>query len=99
MLNSVTQRPLVHGIPLQQSALVVHCWPYSAQNGTVASAGPASCPGLPGGGVGRPQMPWVEPCGTMHITPTQQSPLIVQGPPDGTQVEGTPPSMVEPGGR
>jgi hypothetical protein len=23
----LTHRPAVHGIPLQQSALVVHCWP------------------------------------------------------------------------
>src|SRR5512138_1833813 len=100
MLNSVTQRPLVQGMPLQQSAAVVHCWPYSAQTGPGLSTVPASWPGLLGGGVGSPQMPWVEPGSSMHTTPTQQSALMVQGPPDGTQVAGgsTPPSTVVVGG-
>src|SRR6185503_175131 len=45
------QRPLVHGIPLQQSLETVHVWPYDAQ-GPAASAGvPPSLeppsPGLP----------------------------------------------------
>ena len=57
---------------------------------------PASGPA--GGGVGVPQIPWVEPCCWMHVDPLQQSPLIEQGPPAGTHEEGTPPSIPVPGG-
>jgi hypothetical protein len=86
-------------MPLQQSAPVVQSWPYSAQPGALASGVPASVAGgVPGGSVGRPQIPWVEPTDWMQVEPMQQSPLIEHGPPEGTQAEGTPPSRVDTGG-
>jgi hypothetical protein len=87
------QRPFQQVMALQQSAPVLHSWPYSAQPGVLASFIPASLVGgVPGGGVGMPQIPWVEPIGWMQVEPTQQSPLIEHGPPEGTHDEGTPPS-------
>jgi hypothetical protein len=92
-------RPLEQVMPLQQSALVVQSWPYSAQPGVLVSVVPASeAGGVPGGGVRLPQIPWVEPTGWMQVDPMQQSPLIEHGPPVGTQAEGTPPSSVDTGG-
>lgn len=78
-------------IPLQQSAAVVHAWPYSAQMGWPASLTPAS--GAPSGGMGTPQIPWVEPMSWMQLEPIQQSPLIEHGPPAGTHEDGVPPSI------
>ena len=91
--------PFQQVMPLQQSAPVVHSWPYSAQPGVLASGVPASVAGgVPGGSVGMPHIPWVEPMGWMQVEPMQQSPLIEHGPPEGTQAEGTPPSRVDTGG-
>jgi len=92
------QRPFQQLIPLQQSAPLVQSWPYWAQPGVLVSGVPASVGGVPGGSVGMPHIPWVEPIGWMQVDPMQQSPLIEHGPPEGTQAEGTPPSSVETGG-
>ena len=92
-------RPFQQVMPLQQSAPVVHSWPYWAQPGVLVSIVPASVPGgVPGGGVTVPHIPWVEPTGWIQVEPMQQSPLIEQGPPPGTHANGTPPSRLDAGG-
>ena len=95
-----------HVTALQQSALVAQAWPYSAHTavGPSTALGPSTGPappstgGDPGGGGRVPHTPWVEPTCSMHTEPTQQSALIVHGPPAGTHADGTPPSMPEMGG-
>jgi hypothetical protein len=41
-LQGLVQRPAVHGTPLQQSALTMHCCPYRAHVVASASGMPAS---------------------------------------------------------
>ena len=48
----------------------------------VLASVPASC----GGGLHGPQVPIVLPTATMHVSPSQQSALVVQGPQFGTHV-------------
>jgi hypothetical protein len=43
-------------------------------------------PPLPPVGGGMLHVPMVEPIGVTHVEPTQQSPVIVQPPPPGTQL-------------
>jgi hypothetical protein len=49
-----------------------------------------AAPPDPGGGGGTLQVPRVDPGAVMQLEPTQQSALMVQAPPDGTQL--VPPS-------
>jgi len=57
-------RPFRQVMPLQQSAPVLHSWPYSAHPGVLVSGVPASAAGgVPGGRVGTPHIPLVEPMG------------------------------------
>ena len=92
-------RPFQQVMPLQQSEPVEQSCTYSAQPGVLASMGPASVAGgVPGGTVGTPQIPCVDPMGWMQVDPMQQSPLIEHTPPLGTQAEGTPPSTLDTGG-
>ena len=51
-----TQRPPVHGTPLQQSPLVVQIWPYDEQ-GVPESGMAASAPASTGGGMNGLQVP------------------------------------------
>jgi hypothetical protein len=80
---------MVQGTLLQQSARSVQIWPYSEQGGVPPVPWPPAPP-VPGdppvpGGVVVPQIPWVDPGARMHSLPGQQSPLMVQVPPTGTQ--------------
>ena len=87
--------PSVQGTLLQQSERWAQIWPYSEQAGGVppVSGGvPAwpPAPPVPGdppvpGGVVVPQTPCVDPGARMHSLPGQQSALMVQAPPTGTQ--------------
>ena len=72
---------------LQQSLAWVQACPYCAQ--TPPSGTPASHEG--GGGGGGAQVPEVDPGGTWHTLPAQQSAVTVQPPPDGMHT-GPPPS-------
>ena len=91
MTYGYLHRPSVHGTSLQHSASVVQIWPYSMH---VVVVPPSRTPpsGLDDGG--RPQIPCVEPTGKMQ-TPPQQSAVVVQGPPVGTQGGGTTPPSTE----
>jgi hypothetical protein len=71
------QNPVVQGTPLQQSAVTVQAWPYSAQGG--GGGGPASIT------TGFLQIPLVDPGVIWHGIPAQQSAVVVQVPPSGTQ--------------
>lgn len=107
-----TQRPLLHGTPLQQSLLLVQTWPYPAQVGGGPSVGTSAMSTSAGGlaspvpppspGGGRPHMPRVEPGGSVQGKPGQQSAAVVQVPPLATHSPphtngGKPPSAVKPG--
>src|SRR5438046_1674551 len=74
-----------HVRPAQQ-ATVSHAWPISAHK-------PASTPPSGGGVLILLQVPLSAPGGMMQVTPAQQSPVVVQGPPSGTQL---PPSVPTP---
>jgi hypothetical protein len=84
----VTHGPFgpLHGTSLQQSDAAVQCWPKSA-HGIPASLGPppsfVPASGGTGGGQG-PQIPSVLPTGSMQVSPTQQSALVVHLPHEGT---------------
>ena len=87
--------PLVQGTPLQQSASTLQICPYSAHTGGVPPAPPVLAPPvlvlppLPLPPLPPPpvvaQLPTLEPTGRLHKPPGQQSPLIVQPLPVGTQ--------------
>src|SRR5437867_1743698 len=92
------QMPMVQGMTIpvavkQQSGSALQICPYCEQTGGGAASGggvtPPSGGGVTppsgGGGVTTPHLPWMLPCGTMHVVPGQQSPVMVQLPPDGTQ--------------
>lgn len=70
----------VHGTALQQSAPVVHCWPYSAHVLGVPAVPPSG-----GGGVDPPHTPTADPVGMTHGRPGQQSAVVVHAPPASTQ--------------
>jgi len=72
-------------MPLQQSLAFSQDCPYSAH--TPASGTPASHGGVGGGA----QVPDVDPGGMWQVLPAQQSAVMVQPLPEGTQV-GPPPS-------
>jgi hypothetical protein len=79
----VTQKPFVHGVPLQHCAELVHCCPYCEQ--VVPPPGvvvPLSVPGA-GGVADAPQVPLVAPAATLHGEPEQQSAVVVQVAPLG----------------
>jgi hypothetical protein len=93
----VTQKPPVHGTPLQQSPATVHCWPYCAQFVPPLLEPPEELDELdelllllvvpPSGGgvvVEAPQTPFAEPAWRMHGSPLQQSAVVVQPPAAGT---------------
>jgi hypothetical protein len=84
-LTGVTQKPFVHGVPLQHIAEFVHCWPYCEQVVLPPLlVVPPSGPGLPGLPVPDvPHMPTVEPGGTLQGSPLQQSAVVVQVAPEG----------------
>ncbi len=42
---------------------------------------------MSGGGVKLSQAPWIDPGGTMQLSPMQQSALVVQNPPCGTHID------------
>ena len=89
------QRPDVQGTLLQQSLLAEQSWPYAAQEVVppvplavppVAVVPPApAVPPEPGGGVGGSQVPCVDPGTVAQLVPLQQSAVVVQAPPSGTQ--------------
>jgi hypothetical protein len=81
--------PFVQGTPPQQSLAEAQIWPYSAHAPPAPPAvgappDPAAPPDpVPGGTL---QVPFVEPSGWTHVEPGQQSPLMLQEPPAGTQL-------------
>lgn len=82
-----SQRPFVHGTPLQQSAPVLQSWPYWLQ--------PPSGRGMPPSLHG-PQVPLVLPFWMMQPVPGQQSAVTVHFAPQlwhfcGEQVSGETP--------
>lgn len=74
---------VVHGTPLQQSAVVVHPWPYCEHWVPASGGGPES--GVPAsGGSVVPHTPTAEPVGTTHGSGAQQSAVVVHAPPAST---------------
>lgn len=65
-------------MPLQHGLVAEHCWPYCAHGGGLVP------PSVVGVGAD-PHVPCVDPVGTLHGRPEQQSALTVHAPPDGTQ--------------
>jgi hypothetical protein len=81
---TTAQIPFVQGTPPQQSLAEVHIWPYSAHAPPAPPAPVAPpYPPVPGGVL---QVPFVEPSGWTHVEAAQQSPLMLQEPPAGTQL-------------
>jgi hypothetical protein len=91
------QRPPLQGNIAQQSALVVHCWPYWAHAGPASGGGgtttvPASgvppevvVVGVPPAGPQGPQTPVALPGASTQAVPGQQSALLVHPPHAATQ--------------
>src|SRR5262249_44315085 len=78
--------PSLHGTPLQQSPSAEHCCPNAAHGVPESPASPASPASTPPSGSGPqgPQTPCVLPGGTSHISPGQQSAVMVHVPHFGT---------------
>lgn len=68
----------MQGTPSQHGVVAVHAWPYAAQVPVPASVVVVVV--LP------PHVPCVDPGGTLHVMPEQQSAVVVHGPFDGTHV-------------
>ena len=87
----MTQKPFVHGVPLQHIADEVHCWPYCEH--VVPPPPPVVPPLLPVVPLSvppllpvvpeEPHVPVVEPAPMVHGSPLQQSAVVVQAPPVG----------------
>jgi hypothetical protein len=89
----IWHRPLVQGMPAQQSLLCVHTWPYSAQTVPPSGGGGGGPPSGGGGGGGDPpsgvplggvQVPLEAPGGMLQDVPAQQSAVVVHAPAVGT---------------
>ena len=90
-MTAVTQKPFVHGVPLQHIAESVHCWPYCEHVvpppppvvPPLLLPVPLSVPVPPPVGPEAPQVPVVEPAATVHGSPEQQSAVVVHVAPVG----------------
>jgi hypothetical protein len=90
----------MHGMPLQQSAVVLQSWPYDAHPPSGRGGGAPSGEIPPASGTGGPESPGGGPPsgdgGPPHgshvpfrqLNPGQQSALFVQVPHDGTHTNG-----------
>jgi hypothetical protein len=70
----------VHGTALQHVCDASHCWPYCEQFVLPPGGGPPldePLSGVPPGFPDAPHVPTVEPGGTLHGSPEQQSAVVV----------------------